>query len=58
MIKVENLNVKYGGITAVRDVSFEVEEGKIIALIGNNGAGKTSTLKTTLRSSKKNAFHY
>jgi branched-chain amino acid transport system ATP-binding protein len=46
MIKVENLNVKYGGITAVRDVSFEVEEGKIIALIGNNGAGKTSTLKT------------
>lgn len=46
MIKVENLYVKYGGITAVRDVSFEVEEGKIIALIGNNGAGKTSTLKT------------
>lgn len=46
MIKVENLNVKYGGITAVRDVSFAVEEGKIIALIGNNGAGKTSTLKT------------
>lgn len=46
MIKVENLNVKYGGIKAVRDVSFEVGEGKIIALIGNNGAGKTSTLKT------------
>lgn len=46
MIKIENLNVKYGGIAAVRDVSFEVEEGKIIALIGNNGAGKTSTLKT------------
>ena len=39
MIKVENLYVKYGGITAVRDVSFEVEEA-IIALIGNNGAGK------------------
>ena len=46
MIKIENLTVKYGGITAVRNVSFEVEEGKIIALIGNNGAGKTSTLKT------------
>ncbi|NLK63824.1 MAG: ABC transporter ATP-binding protein [Tissierellia bacterium] len=46
MIKVENLNIKYGGIAAVRDVSFQVEEGKIIALIGNNGAGKTSTLKT------------
>lgn len=46
MIKVENLTVKYGGIAAVRNVSFEVEEGKIVALIGNNGAGKTSTLKT------------
>lgn len=46
MIKIENLSIKYGGITAVRDVSFQVEEGKITALIGNNGAGKTSTLKT------------
>ncbi|MGD9569967.1 MAG: ABC transporter ATP-binding protein [Sedimentibacter sp.] len=46
MIKVENLTVKYGGIAAVRNISFEVEEGKIVALIGNNGAGKTSTLKT------------
>ncbi|WP_313347143.1 ABC transporter ATP-binding protein [Sedimentibacter sp.] len=46
MIKVENLTVKYGGIAAVRNISFEVEQGKIVALIGNNGAGKTSTLKT------------
>lgn len=46
MIKVENLTVKYGGISAVRKISFEVNEGKIVALIGNNGAGKTSTLKT------------
>ncbi|MEL7648921.1 MAG: ABC transporter ATP-binding protein [Sedimentibacter sp.] len=46
MLRVENLTVKYGGIAAVRDVSFEVEKGKIVALIGNNGAGKTSTLKT------------
>lgn len=46
MIRIENLTVRYGGIAAVRDISFEVEEGKIIALIGNNGAGKTSTLKT------------
>lgn len=46
MLRVENLTVKYGGIAAVRNISFEVEEGKIAALIGNNGAGKTSTLKT------------
>jgi len=46
MLKVENLIIKYGGIAAVRNVSFEVKIGKIVALIGNNGAGKTSTLKT------------
>lgn len=45
MIKVEKLTIKYGGIAAVRNISFQVEKGKIIALIGNNGAGKTSTLK-------------
>lgn len=46
MIRVENLTIKYGGIAAVRNISFEVEKGKIVALIGNNGAGKTSTLKS------------
>lgn len=45
MLRVEGLSVKYGGITAVRDISFSVTKGKIAALIGNNGAGKTTTLK-------------
>lgn len=46
MLRIENLTIKYGGINAVRNISFNVEKGKIVALIGNNGAGKSSTLKT------------
>ena len=45
MLKVENLNVYYGGIHALKDVSIHVEEGEIVTLIGANGAGKTSTLR-------------
>ena len=44
MLKVENLNVHYGVINAVKNVSFEVDEGEIVALIGANGAGKTSIM--------------
>jgi len=44
LLEVENLSVSYGAIEAVRSVSFGVEEGEIAALIGANGAGKTSTL--------------
>ncbi len=46
MLKAENLNVYYGAIHAIKDVSFEVNDGEIVALIGANGAGKSTILKT------------
>jgi branched-chain amino acid transport system ATP-binding protein len=44
-LKVSGLKVAYGGIQAVKGVSFEVNEGELVSLIGANGAGKTTTLK-------------
>lgn len=46
MLKVNNLSVRYGMIQAVKDVSFEVNEGEIVTLIGANGAGKSTILRT------------
>ena len=46
MLKVENLKVNFGGIEAVKGISFEVKEGEIATLIGSNGAGKSTTLRT------------
>lgn len=46
LLKVTNLSVVYGGIEAVKDISFSVPEGKIVTLIGSNGAGKSSTLRS------------
>ena len=44
MLQVKNLCVSYGAIKALKGISFDVEKGEIISLIGSNGAGKTSTL--------------
>ena len=46
MLKVNNINVYYGAIHAIKDVSFEVNDGEIVTLIGANGAGKSTTLQT------------
>ena len=46
MFEISNLSVNYGGIEAVRDISFSVPDGSIVTLIGANGAGKSTTLRT------------
>lgn len=46
LLEVDNLNVYYGAIHALQGVSFNVEEGEIVTLIGANGAGKSTTLRT------------
>ena len=46
MLKVRNINVSYGLVRVLWDISFTVEEGEIVAIVGSNGAGKSTTLKT------------
>ena len=44
MLEVKNINVYYGSIHAIKDISFSVEQGEVVALIGANGAGKSTVL--------------
>lgn len=46
LLEVKNIDVRYGRIQAIHDMSFSVEEGEIVSLIGANGAGKSTTMKT------------
>ena len=46
MLKVQDINVYYGAIHAIKDITFEVNDGEIVTLIGANGAGKSTTLQT------------
>ena len=46
VLEIRDLTVRYGGIEAVKGISFDVPEGEIVTLIGSNGAGKSSTLRT------------
>lgn len=46
MLKIDNLITRYGNITAVKGISLEVKQGEIVSIIGANGAGKSTTLKT------------
>ena len=46
ILTVEDINVYYGAIHAIKGISFEVNEGEIVTLIGANGAGKSTTLNT------------
>ena len=48
LLEVKNLEVNYGVIRAIKDISFEVNEGEIVTLIGANGAGKTTTMQSTV----------
>ncbi|WP_096021099.1 ABC transporter ATP-binding protein [Campylobacter lanienae] len=53
MIEIKNLHVYYGVIEAVKGISFSVQTGQIVSLIGSNGAGKTSTLNALINSVKR-----
>lgn len=48
MLRIDNLVVSYGGIEALKGISLEVEEGKIVTLVGANGAGKSTTLRSIM----------
>ena len=60
MLKVEGLQVYYGSIHAIKGVSFEVNEGEIVTLIGANGAGKSTTLNTVagLLKARSGSIHF
>lgn len=53
MLAIDNLHVSYGGIKALRGINLKIDDGKIVTLIGSNGAGKSSTLRAIMNLVKK-----
>jgi branched-chain amino acid transport system ATP-binding protein len=53
MLTIDNLHVSYGGIKALRGINLKIDDGKIVTLIGSNGAGKSSTLRSIMNLVKK-----
>ena len=53
MLTIDNLHVSYGGIKALRGINLKIDDGKIVTLIGSNGAGKSSTLRAIMNLVKK-----
>ena len=49
LLEIRDLKVNYGGIEALKGISFDVNEGEIVTLIGANGAGKSSTMRAIMR---------
>ena len=52
LLEIKNLNVKYGFIQALNNVNIQIEEGQMVALLGANGAGKSSLLKAIIGNAK------
>ena len=57
MLEVKDLQVSYGMIQAIKGISFEVNQGEVIALIGANGAGKTTILHTVTGCTKSRKYY-
>jgi branched-chain amino acid transport system ATP-binding protein len=55
VLEIRNVTLRFGGVVAVSDVSFDVRRGEMVGLIGPNGAGKTSLLKTIVGANRQNA---
>ena len=49
MMDMRGITLRFGGVEAIKDISFDIREGEVVALLGRNGAGKTSTLRTIAR---------
>ena len=57
VLEMRNITLRFGGVTAIKDISFDIREGEVVALLGRNGAGKTSTLRSIARVDSPQVTH-